>query len=305
MEGVSVVQLQRRQKALSAYVEGKAKLATLPSPEQIIRESFGAEPDPWQKRFLRAATSRTAIAIVACRQTGKSTVEAAFIGWCMLAYPGFTVLACSRSLRQAALLLSKIKEVLFTYVPRDYAVHANSLGVVLQNGSQAIAVPCQGADAARGFSPDLLAMDEAAFIPDDVHIALTPSLAATGGAFHMISSPNGRAGTFFEAVEGKSSSDFLSFRVRADEIDRFDPEYLERQKRLLGDMPYRQEYLAEFITLEGAFFNAETTEIIFEGQELDEGSMTTAEYVDIFEAQMADMAVAIEGSMRRPGRLHG
>lgn len=304
MLSFSSTELQRRQRELAAYVRGREALRVVPPPGLMLHDVFGVHPDDWQRRFFRDAMSSTAIAIVASRQTGKSTVEAVFIAHCMMRYPGFVVLACSRSLRQAALLLAKIKQVLFHYVPRDYAIHANTLGITLRNGSQAIAVPCQGADAARGFSPDLLALDEAAFVPDDVVVALTPSLAATRGALHMISSPNGRTGAFFEACEGVSREDFTTYRVRASELGRFDPEWLARQKTLLGPLPYRQEFEAEFITMEGAFFNAEVTKIVLDGEEFDEAHMTPNDYIDLFEAQMADMAMSMDGAMRRQGWYH-
>ena len=293
MRPVSLNEYIKRQQAPTRYAVTKLRQKNLPPPIEFVEQAYDITTDKWQRAYLDNALKTSAVAIVACRQTGKTTVTGGFAGWLMLEYSDLFVLTVSRSLRQASHLLSKVKEGIRKYAP-EAILYSNQLGMGLANGSKILCVPCQGSDAARGFSAEFLLVDEAAFVPDDVFTALTPSLAATHGALHLISSPNGPVGTFHSAVEGTSMDDFYSIRVRADHIDRFDPAFLESQRRLLGDVRYRQEYLAEFLLMEGAFFRGETTKMVFGGEEIDEGSMTRADYADIVEAEVVDLERALD-----------
>jgi hypothetical protein len=216
-----------------------------------------------------------------------------------MTFPGFVVLVCSKSLRQAAEFITKVKIAIFAVATSAYAEAKNTLGVVLRNGSRILAVPAQGADAARGFSPDLLMLDEAAFVPDDVFTALLPSLTATRGATHLISSPNGRQGIFFDAVEGKMMNDFASFRVKSSSIPRIDKDMLAFQRNILGELRYLQEHEAQFTTMVGAFFDASTTRLIFNGEVLDESDLTRADYSDLVSVEVADLMSAFDTSIRR------
>ena len=53
-------------------------------------------------------------------------------------------------------------------------------------------------------------------------------------------------------------------------------------------------YLAEFLLMEGAFFRGETTKTVFGGEEIDEGSMTRADYADIVEAEVVYLERALD-----------
>ena len=73
--------------------------------------------------------------------------------------------------------------------------------LILTNGSQIVSVPASPR-AIRGRSVDLLLIDEAAFIDDDLTLgAAIPTTAARPHArIVMASSPNGRTGVFFDTV---------------------------------------------------------------------------------------------------------
>jgi phage FluMu gp28-like protein len=61
--------------------------------------------------------------------------------------------------------------------------------IELRNGSKIIALPC-GPDGAtlRGYTADLVVMDEAAFMPEDVIASVIfPMLATTNGTAIMLS----------------------------------------------------------------------------------------------------------------------
>lgn len=217
---------------------------------------LGAPLDSWQREFLDQAIKEPRIAIAACRQSGKSTIASLFIAWCLLYIDNFTVLVASRSLRQAAYFVDKVREWVLTTVPIGAMHTLNRLSMTLPNRSQIISIPCAQPDAGRGFSPQLFLLDEAAFAPDALFTAIIPSLSATNGAMHMISSPNGKVGHFFEAFEGNATSVFWTRRVPYTECPRITEETLRLDRITMGELKFRQEYNAEFVAAEGAFFGA-------------------------------------------------
>jgi len=249
-----------------------------PDPITFAECVLGAPLDSWQREFLEHAIIDARVAIAACRQSGKSTIASLFIAWCMLYIENFTVLVASRSLRQAAYFVDKVREWVLTMVPPRAMTVMNRLSLTLPNRSQIISIPCAQPDAGRGFSPQLFLLDEAAFAPDALFTAILPSLAATDGAMHMISSPNGKVGQFFEAFEGHSQDVFWTRRVTHRECPRITERTLINDRIALGDLRFRQEYEAEFVSAEGAFFGAMALDA-FESTEAQDLSLLELESI--------------------------
>lgn len=250
----------------------------IPPPVEFGEAMLGATFDPWQQSYMELCRSSSRIAIAACRQSGKSTVTALFVAWCLVFIPGFQCLIASRSLRQASHYLNTVRQAVLSVIPRDAMVELNRLSMELPNGSRAISIPCAQPDAGRGFSPHLVVLDEAAFAPEALFRAITPSLSATEGALHMLSSPNGRQGYFFEAFEGQAEEVFQVFRIPYTQCPRISEETVQMERIALGDLYFRQEYGAEFITPHGAFFGFSAIENLAEGEDPD---LTDLELVDM------------------------
>jgi hypothetical protein len=225
-----------------------------PTPLKFSEVILNGKMDAWQVEYLTHAGTSSRIAIAASRQSGKSTVTGLFVAWCLVFIPGFQCLVASRSLRQAAHYLTLVRQTVMTLIPREAMVQLNRLSLELPNGSQVLCIPCAQPDAGRGFSPHLVVIDEAAFAPEELFRAISPSVAATQGAIHMLSSPNGRQGYFFEAFEGLAQDVFRAFRVSWKDCPRISEEIAEMERIALGDLYFRQEFEAQFITPQGAFF---------------------------------------------------
>jgi hypothetical protein len=226
----------------------------IPSAIELGEAFINGRLDDWQKDYLMAAPVEARIAIAASRQSGKSTVTKIFVAWCLLFVPGFTCLVASRSLRQASYYIDMIRQIVLSIVPRDAMVTVNRLSLELPNGSQIISIPAMQPDAGRGFSPHLILMDEAAFAPEALFTAMSPSVAATQGAIHMISSPNGRQGRFFEAFEGDAKDVYWSRKIKWTDCPRMTKEMMDIERVTLGELMFRQEFLSEFVQPLGAFF---------------------------------------------------
>jgi len=246
---------------------GVEQLSRIPAPVEFGETILSSPLDPWQREYMLAAPDQARIGIAASRQAGKSAVTALFVAWCLLFVPGFQCLVASRSLRQAAHFLSKVRDAVLAVIPRDAMVQLNRLSLELPNGSAIISIPCAQPDAGRGFSPDLVILDEAAFAPEALFGAITPSLAATNGALHMLSSPNGRQGYFFDAFEGAAEEVFWTLKVIWSDCPRISPEFIAHEKIALGDIRFRQEYMSEFLSPLGAYFGSMALRAFEEGED--------------------------------------
>jgi len=250
---------------------------------QYIETTNGFKLDPWQLEYIEASMETSRIAIAACRQSGKSTVTAGFAAWFMTYNPGVLVLIASKSLRQAAYFIEKIRNSVLHHWDKRDLLEANKLSITLPNGATAVAIPCQNPDAGRGFSPNLVILDEAAFAAEELLAVITPSLAATGGALQMISSPNGPAGFFYEAVEGRSSGAFWHRQVTHHQCPRIGADFLAAELITLGELRFKQEYLAQFLSPEGAFFGYDSLNALFSGEDIDLENLEITEAIDRLE----------------------
>lgn len=282
-----IAELRRRlARAQMANFDPLRHIDRIPTPGEFGEAILDAQLDGWQRNYMDECRARGRIAIAACRQSGKSTVTGLFVAWCLLFIPGFQCLVASRSLRQASHYVNTVRHAILSVIPREAMPQLNRLSMELPNGSQIISIPCAQPDAGRGFSPHLVILDEAAFAPEALFRAITPSLAATEGALHMLSSPNGRQGYFFEAFEGEAEQVFLTLRVPHSMCPRISEETLAMERIALGDLYFRQEYGAEFITPYGAFFGYSAIENIRAGEDPDLSDLELLDMEDLLETIM-------------------
>src|SRR5437763_5893753 len=115
----------------------------------------------------------------------------------------------------------------------------------LSNYSRIVCLPCRE-ETIRGYSHvSLLVMDEAARVPDDVYRSVRPMLAVSEGRLVCLSTPYGKRGFFYNAWV-KGGADWVRIEVPAEKISRIKPEFLEEERRALGESWYRQEYCCSF-----------------------------------------------------------
>ncbi|MES4792572.1 MAG: hypothetical protein C4321_05910 [Chloroflexota bacterium] len=102
----------------------------------------------------------------------------------------------------------------------------------------------------RGYSAHLAIIDEAAWVSDELYTAIRPMLSITRGRLIAISTPFGARGWFWRAWH--ADEEWQRYRVTAYDIPTMSREYLEAERRALGEAMFRQEYLAEFVGTGGA-----------------------------------------------------
>lgn len=147
----------------------------------------------------------------------------------------------------------------------DAAVDAKTM-IELANGSRIVSLPAKS-QATVGYTADLLILDEAKVIPDDLFRSVRPMLATTGGRMVALSTPLGQRGWFYEAckqceeaaAKGEKAP-YALFKRTAYDCPRVDLEFLEQERRMIGDYWFDQEYMVKFLAPTGSVFRTEDVE---------------------------------------------
>ena len=251
-------------------------------PVCFARESLGLEQDPWQEKVLRYAGKRL---IMNCnRQAGKSRTAAIKAYHKSKYYPGSLTLLLSPSLRQSSELFRKVTELTILDRNPPDKLEDSKLFMTLQNKSRVVSLPGKEGTV-RGYSgADLIIIDEASKVPDELYMAIRPMLAVSGGTIILLSTPFGKRGFFFRewkeggaiwerylttAPKGYLPGDILGKLtspvqgVVLDECSRIPEQFIAEEMRSLPENWFLQEYYCEFVETEDQAFRYEDIEAAF------------------------------------------
>lgn len=125
----------------------------------------------------------------------------------------------------------------------------------LDNGSRVISLP--GSEkTARGYTADLVVVDEASRCPDELFAAVRPMLATKAdGRFIALSTPAGKRGFFYE--QWTNGEGWERVTVRGADCPRISKEFLEEERQALGPLRFSQEYETAFVDSETSVFNSD------------------------------------------------
>jgi hypothetical protein len=209
-------------------------------PALWVRQVLGVEPAPWQIEFLRAPRGASIIALTA-RQAGKTTTAAWAIAHYMLFTPGsLSVIACP-SQRQSGEAVRRVKDCLLKVGTELKSDHV--YGLELKNGSRVLALPGSD-DSIRGLTVDgWIVADEAARLSENLMAALRPMRARRQQArLAMLSTAWSYIDPFW-TVWSNDNPAWIRLRATADIPGLFGAEYLEQERRELGEVKFKREYL--------------------------------------------------------------
>jgi hypothetical protein len=234
-----------------AIAAEKATRRLLADPLTFLA-SAGITPDPWQAEVLTCSDQQ--VLLNCSRQSGKTLVTAALAIYAALTQPSSKVLIVSKAQRQAYSLLRAAHDI-YRDSGRPIAPQKEDLGELrLANRSVIYALP-GSSETIRGLSAlDLLVIDEAAFVPDELYLSVRPMLATRAGRIVVLSSPYGKRGWYWDAwhacelaaLRGEAEP-WKRFRVPASLCPRITPEWLESERREMGLWWFTQEYGCEFL----------------------------------------------------------
>lgn len=227
-----------------------ARLSGALDPVHFAR-SCGVVPDAWQSDVLRSRDPR--VLMNCSRQSGKSTTAAIIALHRAVHVPGSLVLVVSPSQRQSAELFRVIAGLHRRVGTPPKAENLHEMTVA--NGSRVLSLP--GSETTiRGHSGvNLLVLDEASRIPDELFFAVAPMLATTGGRLLAMSTPFGRRGWWSDAWH--SDQPWSRVKVTAEECPRISRSFLEEQRAAMGLFWYRQEFECSFEDADTSAFRSE------------------------------------------------
>jgi len=217
--------------------------------------------DPWQKEALE---HRGHILLCTGRQSGKTFLMARKASDYMLSHPNCRIIVVSLTEDQAELMIIMILDYLEKNHKNKIAIglkKPTKKRVYLKNGAMVLARPVGNTgDAVRGFTGDVLIVDEASRMPELAFTAAKPTLLTTGGEIWMCSTPFGKRGYFYDCYQNKNER-FKVIHTNSEEVmknreitESWTIERREGSLRMLGEerkdmteLQYGQEYLGLFL----------------------------------------------------------
>lgn len=220
-------------------------------------------PDDWQMAAIRSQSKRQLWLVH--RQGGKSTCAALKALAKATQEPGSLSLLISPSQRQSAELLRKVAELAAAIpgLPKPSAEAAHRLEFA--HGGRILSLP-SSEGTIRGYSNvALLLLDEAARIPDAIVSAVRPMLAVSNGEIVCLTTPWGQRGFFHdEWVNGGDG--WERTLVTVEKCNRISAEFLTEERRTLGEMVFKQEYMCEFVSDDEQMFPGEIIAAAFSAE---------------------------------------
>jgi hypothetical protein len=218
----------------------------------FARAAGYADLDTWQATLMRSPQQQL---ILNCsRQAGKSTVSSLLALHTALYRAEALVLLLAPALRQSQELFRKVRHgyASLTYRPTEIA-EESALRLEFTNGSRIVCLPGKE-QTIRGFSGvSLLVVDEASRVADELYQAVRPMLAVSGGRIILLSTPFGKRG-FFHHEWTEGGPDWQRVMIKASDVPRIPRDWLEQERRSIGEWWYQQEYECQFVETTDAVF---------------------------------------------------
>lgn len=226
-------------------------------PLTFARDVSGFERlDDWQEDVLLSESKR--IVLNCGRQVGKSCCASLLALHQAVYKPNSLALLLSPSLRQSSELFQVVHSFYRTIALDAPARMESALRLTLRNNSRIISLP-GSEQTVRGYSNvDLLIVDEASRVPDDLFDSITPMLAVSGGKMILLSTPYGKRGRYHNVwTKGEG---WEKVKITAAQCPRISAEFLKQEKATMPHWFWLQEYMCSFQANEASIFDYEAVE---------------------------------------------
>ena len=190
---------------------------------------------------MRAPQGSSILALTA-RQVGKTTAAAWAMAHTAVHVPNSLSVVVCPAQRQSAEPVRKVKETLIKAGVK--LKNDNVYAVELENGARVLALPSSH-DSIRGLTVDgWIVADEAAQLSPDLLAAVHPMRARRPQArFAMLSTAWSRTDPFWTAWASDDST-WIRLKATVDmDPTLFPTEYLEQERKALGEHAFKREYL--------------------------------------------------------------
>jgi hypothetical protein len=211
---------------------------------------LGFTPSPKQAEVLDHSAQR--LILNCARQWGKSTVIALKSLYVAVHAPNTTIVVLAGAEDQAGLLIDKVVDAAAALQLASKRVRGRTHSIELTNGSKVYAIT-HSARTALGHTADILVVDEAAVVKDEVIAAFLPALARRNGKIWMLSTPNGETGLFYNIWHDENLKHWHRVKATIDDVTYVSREFLDEYIKLAGPR-LQQDFYCEFVPASGRIF---------------------------------------------------
>lgn len=241
---------------------------------------------PKQKELLKAIASQQNTIVLASRQSGKSTVYTIFALWYAMFNKDKGVLICANKFATAKELMERI-QLAYELLPpwlKQGCKEYNKGRVVFENDSR-IEISATSASSARGKSGEILIIDEAAFVPNNIMDEFIQSVlpivsSRPDSKIIAVSTPNGTGNWYYEtyhkALYNIGEDGWKHFRIDWWDVPGRDEEWKRKKiAEFNGDLrKFAQEYGNNFLGSSQTLISAKIIEAYKEAsQKYPEGEI--------------------------------
>lgn len=212
--------------------------------------------EPWQQDVHNSMKgcykSGKVYTIKARRQIGKSILCAVLLIEISVKYKGVSIML-EPTLTQCRRVYLDIKKWLEN-TPIIKKFNDSMLEITFINGSEIIFKSAEQRDRLRGFTvTNLLVIDEAAFVPDDIIEICLPFCDANNAPILLVSTPMFASGMFYTFYSNPDNINSFSFDWAKYDVSKYiSNEKLEFYRKTMNQTKFTTEMLGEFLT-DGAF----------------------------------------------------
>lgn len=199
-----------------------------------------------------------------------TTSTVAYLIWFLLFHADRNLLITANKEKTTKEILSKLKDAIkgLPFFLKPGIEEVSKVALRLENGSNIRAVATTG-DSATGDSINILLIDEAALIPQNVLKEFWASVFPTMSSFKqsqilVMSTPRGRQGLYYEIYEGalKGTNGFVHKRVDWWQVPGHDEKWKESQIAVFGQDLWDREFALSFDTNESRLIPPEDLKFI-------------------------------------------
>ncbi|MBH1932783.1 hypothetical protein I5Q34_00475 [Streptomyces sp. AV19] len=241
----------------------------------LLASRAGVGLDVWQQEFLGVAGVSAEVwarlhgpvglrGLLRCgRQTGKSLSLAVACTYRALVEPELDVVVVAPTAAQAAGLILKCKKIAQAAGLTLYRDAVTMLHLAPGSRGRIIAIPASG--SVRGLSTGLMAVDEGAWVGDEVYFAvLLPMLAAVpGSSLVAASTPRGQTGWWYRAHEQEGEAWRRWSATWRDTGGRVSAEWVEAYRASVPAHVAAAEIDCDFVGSVGGVFSAQLIDGMF------------------------------------------
>ncbi|MBI2679978.1 MAG: hypothetical protein HYX25_03095 [Candidatus Solibacter usitatus] len=243
-------------------------------PERPDTEAADTQkPSEWAQKLLAFTPSAkqaevldvdAKYMILCCnRQWGKTTTIALKALHRALMIKDQSIVIISRTKLQAGILINRACNFAARLGYKIRRVLGHQFSLQLPNGSHIFAV-AHSEDTSVGNTANVLIVDEAALVKDEVYFSVSPAIGRTHGAIWLMSTPRRQAGFFHNIWHNKDKRWHRIFSTIKD-CPEIDPDFLDMQRRA-DETKYRQDFLCEFVQPANRLFSRELLDSMYESK---------------------------------------